>query len=183
MAQPLFLQIGFPGPHPPYDPTPEALAGYIDREIPIREYSSEEVAAQPAPMLALRQHMMEVDHDSIIHLDSPRRAQRHYQRACYLANVTMIDSQIGQILQALEDEGLLDDSVVIFTSDHGDSLGDHGHIQKWNMYEETVHVPAMMWFGESARRELGAPAPGTRISSLVSLIDFGATIRELAGLR
>lgn len=183
VAQPLFLQVGFPGPHPPYDPTPEALADYIDRDIPIREYSPEEIAAQPGPMRALRQHMMEVDHDSIVHLESPTQSQRHYQRACYLANVTMIDTQIGQIMEALEEKGLLDDSVVIFTSDHGDSLGDHGHIQKWNMYEETVHVPAMMWFGESARRNLGAPAPGTRVSSLVSLLDVGATIRELAGLQ
>jgi arylsulfatase len=190
LEQPLFMQVGFPGPHPPYDPVPRWLERYVDKEIPLREYTSEEIAAQPEAMLALRRHMIEVDHDSVVHLDAPTRAQRHYQRACYLANVSMIDEEVGGIMEALATQGLLDDTIVVFASDHGDSLGDHGHSQKWNMYEETVRVPAIVWMGERARAELGADAPardgaaaqGRRLDALVSLFDLGPTMLELAGV-
>ncbi len=193
---PLFLQIGFPGPHPPYDPTPRWLERYLHKQLPIREFSGEESDAQPPALRALRRHMIEVDHDSVVHLANPDSEQRHYQRACYLANVSMIDEQVGATMRALEEKQLLDDTVVIFTSDHGDSLGDHGHSQKWTMYEETVRVPAIVWMGAQARRRLcgeetagaaagstpGVTAPGTRVGSLVSLFDLGPTILELAGV-
>ena len=206
LDRPLFMEVGFPGPHPPYDPVPRWLDRYIDKDLPLREYTSEEIAAQPEPLRALREHMMEVDHDSVVHLDAPAREQRHYQRACYLANVSMIDEQVGGIMDTLASQGLLDDTVVIFASDHGDSLGDHGHSQKWSMYEETVHVPAIVWMGERVRTKLGADTrsaaptgtgsgaalgeptptgtfhPGSRIDALVSLFDLGPTILEIAGV-
>lgn len=179
--QPLFLQVGFPGPHPPYDPTPLWLDRYLQKALPIAEFTPDEADGQPSALRALRQHMIDVDHDSVVHLPHPTGEQRHYQRACYLANVSMIDEQVGSIVGTLEAEGLLDDTVIIFTSDHGDSLGDHGHSQKWTMYEETVHVPAIVWMGRSARHRLGASLePGARVDSLVSLFDLGPTILELA---
>ena len=199
--QPLFLQVGFPGPHPPYDPVPRWLDRYLAKELPIHEDGEDDLRAQPGPMRALREHMLRVDHDSVVHLDQPTKQQRHYQRACYLANVSMIDEQLGAIMDALARRGILDDTVIVFASDHGDSLGDHGQIQKWNMYEETVRVPSMVWFGQEARRRLNesvhgnhpraaaesppdgplAP-PGSRISRLVSLFDLGPTVLELAGV-
>ena len=48
-------------------------------------------------------------------------------------------------MEALERRGVLDDTVIIFTSDHGDCLNDHGHSQKWSMYEQSVRVPAIVW--------------------------------------
>jgi arylsulfatase A-like enzyme len=65
--------------------------------------------------------------------------------------------------------------VVIFTSDHGDCLNDHGHSQKWNMYEQTVRVPALVWAP-------GRVVAGQVVEDLVSLFDFGPTVLELAGL-
>jgi len=182
--QPLFMQIGFPGPHPPYDPTPRWLARYENKHLPIREFGLEEIDAQPRPLRDLRRHMLDVDHDSVVHLSKPTRAQRQFQRACYLANVSMIDEQVGSIISALESVDLLDDTVIVFASDHGDSLGDHGHSQKWSMYEETVRVPAIVWMGDRARVELGAGdfQQGKRVESLVSLFDLGPTMLELAGV-
>ncbi len=182
--QPLFMQVGFPGPHPPYDPTPRWLDRYLNKELTIRSFNGEEIDAQPDALRALRRHMIDVDHDSVVHLPDPTADMRHYQRACYLANVSMIDEQVGSIMNALSDRGLLDDTVIVFTSDHGDSLGDHGHSQKWTMYEESVRVPAIVWMGASARRHLhwsGADA-GSRVGALVSLFDLGPTILELAGI-
>ncbi len=182
IKQPLFMQIGFPGPHPPYDPTPAVLDRYLKKNLPLKSWSREEIDAQPEPMRALRRHMIDVDHDSIVHLDSPTREQIHHQRAAYLANVTMIDTQVGAIMTALADQDMLDDTVIVFSSDHGDGLCDHGQSQKWTMYEEIVHVPAMIWMGKTVRDHFGGPAPGTKVDSLVSLFDLGPTMLELAGV-
>ena len=174
-TQPLFMQIGFPGPHPPYDPTPAAAAHYIDRELPLPEVSAAELAAQPPPYQQLRRHNTEIDHDSIVHLENPSPEQLQRLRAYYAANVSMIDTQVGQIMDSLSAAGYLDDSVVIFTSDHGDCLGDHGHIQKWTMYDIITRVPAIFW---SPRRFSG----GTRVDALCQWMDIGQTVLELAGL-
>ena len=174
-AEPLFLQIGFPGPHPPYDPTPEAAAAYIDRDLPLPQVTRRELEGLPPPFQALRAHNMEVDHDSVVHLERPTRAQVQRLRAYYAANVSMIDKQVGQIMEALEEQGYLENSVVIFTSDHGDCLGDHGQIQKWTMYDIITRVPAIVW---SPGRFPG----GARIDGLCQWMDIGQTVLELAGL-
>ncbi|WP_280337807.1 sulfatase family protein [Salinicola acroporae] len=97
------------------------------------------------------------------------------QRRHYHANVTMIDAQVGRLLDALERRGVLEDTIIVFTSDHGDCLNDHGHSQKWNMYEASVHVPAIVWGPKFVRGN-------QRIEGLTSLMDLGPTVLELAGV-
>lgn len=70
-AVPLFLQIGFPGPHPPYDPTPRFLDLYRDVDIPVPAVSAEEIAAQPRSQARLRQNMIEHNYDSVAWQDQP----------------------------------------------------------------------------------------------------------------
>ena len=173
--EPFFLQVGIPGPHPPYDPTPDALALYADRALPEPRRSEEEIAAQPAALKALRAQHIAVDHDAVVHLPDPTPEQTRRQRQHYFANVSMIDAQMGRLIAALDRRGVLEDTVVIFTSDHGDCLNDHGHSQKWTMYEQSVRVPAIVW-------SPGRVAAGRKVDDLVSLFDFGPTILELAGL-
>lgn len=141
----LFLQVGFPGPHPPYDPTPEALARYRETDVPIADVTDEDLDGQPQAFKALRVHNVEIDHDSVVHDLNPTRAQRLRQRRHYLANVTMIDAALGRLLGTLSTQGYLDNAIVVFTSDHGDCLGDHGHSQKWTMYEQITRVPMIVW--------------------------------------
>jgi arylsulfatase A-like enzyme len=172
---PLFLQVGFPGPHPPYDPTPEALAPYLSRVLPVQGATAEELAGQPPALRELRIHNATIDHDSIAWSLEPTLAQLQRLRAHYLANVTMIDAEIGGLLDALEARGYLENAVVVFTSDHGDCLGDHGHIQKWTMYDAITRVPLIVW----------APsrfAPGRQIDALCQQMDIGPALLELAGL-
>ena len=172
---PLFLQIGFPGPHPPYDPIPRYAEPYLDRDLPLPSMTEQELDSQPPPFQAMRQHNTEVDHDSIAYTLNPTREQLHRQRAYYLANVTMIDEKIGQILGALEAQGYLDDAVVIFTSDHGDALSDHGHSQKWTMYDVITRMPLIVW-------SPGRFAGGRTLDALCQQMDIGPAILELAGL-
>lgn len=171
--RPLFMEIGFPGPHPPYDPTPEMAEKYMERDLPLQEVSQEELDAQPEVYKRMRVHNAEVDHDSVVHLLEPTDEQRHRQRAYYMANVEMIDRKVGEILEALEDEGYLDNAVVIFTSDHGDCLTDHGHSQKWTMYDTITRMPLIAW----------APGrfEGDRcVEGLCQQMDIGPAILELA---
>ena len=105
----------------------------------------------------------------------PTEQQRHRQRAYYLANVTMIDEKVGQIIESLERKGYLDDSIIIFTSDHGDCLSDHGQSQKWTMYEQITRVPMIIWapgrFGDARV-----------VDALIQQMDLGPTILQWAGL-
>ena len=173
--EPFFLEVGIPGPHPPYDPTQDALDLYEGRDLPMPILDRADIDSQPTPLKKLRLQHLTHDHDAVVHLDEPTDAQLRRQRAHYYANVTMIDTQVGNLMAALERRGVLADTVIIFTSDHGDCLNDHGHSQKWTMYEQSVRVPAVVWGP-------GRVVAGRRVDDLVSLFDLGPTILELAGL-
>ena len=172
---PLFLQIGFPGPHPPYDPTPAALAAYAGIDIPVPTVSEAELLAQPRAQQELRDNMIEFNFDSIAWRRDASSADLLRLRRHYAANVSMIDGQVGRILAALDARGYLDNALVIFTSDHADALGEHGHIQKWTMYDSVVRVPLIFWSKNLPIK------PGVR-DDLVQLFDIAPTILETAGL-
>ncbi len=174
-TEPLFLEIGFPGPHPPYDPVPRYADPYLSKDLPLLDVTQEELDGQPHPLKALRVHNNEIDHDSVVLDLEPTYEQRQRQRAYYLANITMIDEKLGQILDALERRGYLENSVVIFTSDHGDCLTDHGHSQKWTMYDLITRVPLIV-------SSPGRFAGGRSIDALCQQMDLGPTILELAGV-
>lgn len=173
--RPLFLQIGFPGPHPPYDPSARYAEPYMKKDLPLPEVSEAELASQPEVFKQMRVHNTQVDHDSIAYNLTPTPEQQHRQRAYYYANMTMIDDKVGQIMDALRDKGYLEDAVVIFTSDHGDALGDHGHSQKWTMYDIITRVPFVVW----------APsrfAGGRTLDALCQQMDIAPVILDLAGV-
>ena len=173
--EPFFLEIGIPGPHPPYDPTQDAIDIYAGRELPMPVGDQADFDSQPTALKRLRAQHLSTDHDAVVHLPSPTPEQLRRQREYYFANVTMIDTRVGLVMEALSRRGVLDDTVIIFTSDHGDCLNDHGHSQKWTMYEQSVRVPAIVWAP-------GRVAAGRRVDELASLFDLGPTVLEFAGI-
>ncbi|MBW3096030.1 sulfatase family protein [Pseudohoeflea coraliihabitans] len=173
--KPLFLQVGFPGPHPPYDPPAHEVERYLSRELPIDPVRPGDVESQPRPFRELVQKHVDGDHDSVRHKVDASAEERRRQRAYYLANVTMIDREVGRIIDALDETGRLEDTIIVFTSDHGDMLGDHGHSQKWSMYEQVIRLPIIIW---SSR---GFKARG-RLDPLVQHMDIAPTLFDLAGL-
>jgi arylsulfatase len=174
-TQPLFLQIGFPGPHPPYDPIARYVEPYSKKDLPLPVVSAADLDGQPPAYKTLRQHNTEFDHDSLFWSLSPTKAQLHRMWAHYCANMTMIDERIGEILEALKNNGYLDNAIVFFTTDHGDCMGHHGHSQKWTMYEDVVRVPLVAW-------SPGRIAAGRTIDGMCQLMDLGATILDYAGV-
>lgn len=175
VEKPLFLVVGFPGPHPPYDPTPDYAEKYMARDVPLPVVTDEEMDGLPPPLTEKRVHDVEVDHDSVSWKLNPTRDELHRMRAYYYANVEMIDREVGDILDGLEARGNLDNTIIIFTSDHGDCLGDHGLSQKWSAYEEVTRVPLII---SAPERFKG----GREIDALVQLFDLGPTILEWAGV-
>jgi arylsulfatase A-like enzyme len=172
---PLFLQIGFPGPHPPYDPPARVLAEYAEVDLPLPEVREEELVGQPPPQAAYRQEMIGGNHDAVRWQRRPTREQLLRLRRHYAANVTLIDEQVGRILEALEDRGYLQNGIVLFTSDHGDCLGDHGHVQKWTMYDVITRMPTLVWAP-------GRLPEGRRVEALVQQMDLALLLFELAGI-
>lgn len=101
--------------------------------------------------------------------------QWRYYRYIYYRQVEMVDYEVGRILDALEDSGQADNTIVIFTSDHGEGCGHHKHVQKWHPYDESVKVPLLI------------SCPGQVLESvtddhLVSGIDLMSTICDYAGI-
>ena len=95
-------------------------------------------------------------------------------RQQYSAATELIDDQIGEMLRALEQRGMLDNTYIIYSSDHGEMLGDHGLYTKSTAYEASLRVPLLV---------AGPGIAGNRISdSLVELIDVNPTICDLAGV-
>ena len=95
-------------------------------------------------------------------------------RAHYLANITLVDRMVGKITSALEDAGIAENTVVIFTSEHGDMMGDHGMLEKRSFFEEASRVPLLMKVPWLSREQ-------TRIQGSVGHIDLVPTLLDLMG--
>ena len=174
-TSPMFLQIGFPGPHPPYDPVQSYLDQYQNVQIPLPSVSKDELERQPRAQTQLRNNMMNFNFDSVSWRADVSQVDLLRLRRHYAANVSMIDTQVGAIMHALGKKGYLDNAVVIFTSDHADALGDHGHIQKWTMYDSVLKVPLVVC-------SPGRVNQGAVCNDLVQLMDIAPTVLQYAGI-
>ena len=102
--------------------------------------------------------------------DEIRRA-----RAAYYGLITYLDDKIGSLLDALDETGMAENTVVVHTSDHGESLGEHGLWRKMNFYEQSARVPLQIAWP-------GVIGGGQRFSGAASLVDATATILDAAGV-
>lgn len=172
-AEPWAAWVSFAGPHDPYDP-PEEMAGMYDgAPVPEPVGSRAELASKPR---AQRTAGTESLANSMFRIDptTASREQVMRWRRHYFANVSLIDEQIGKMLAALEGRGQLDRTLIMFTSDHGDALGDHGLPYKSFFYDCMARVPLIV-------RGPGVVAGG-RCRSLVSLLDLVPTLYRAAGV-
>ena len=171
---PFAMMVGFPGPHSQYDPAPEFATfdpGRMPEPAPAVE---EDVAmmrsgrrARAARAGGARRTWYEVDNPN-----PPTRETHMLHRAHYAGLVKQIDVEVGRIVAALEARGMLDDTVIILSSDHGDYLGDHGMGGKGTWYEGSCHVPMVVRH----------PGTGPQVrDDLVTLTDVTATMLSLGG--
>lgn len=164
-AQPFCLTVSLTHPHDPYSITREYWDLYRDEEIPLPRLHLEQHAQDPHSQRLLK--VIDL-WDQPLPEERIRAARRAYFGAC-----SYVDAQIGRLLQTLADCGLADDTIIVFSGDHGDMLGERGLWYK------------MHWFEMAARVPLLVHAPGRfaarRVSQAVSTADLLPTLVELAG--
>lgn len=176
---PFFLWVGFPGPHEPYDPPKRFLDMYEGRQMPPASGSYADLT-DPAKQVpwetkAYADFIENGSGDHKLALSKATPETIAETRRHYAANVTAIDEKVGDILDALERRGLLDNTIVVFTSDHGDTLFDHGVPYKWTPYEGSVHVPLIVRYPKAFAR-------GLRTDRMTSLLDVVPPLFEQASL-
>ncbi len=155
---PWHLFVSFVGPHNPFDPPEEYAERYRDAAVPPAVRSGHD--GKPGWVNARRRNLSD---DEVA-----------VTRRQYCAAIDVIDDQVGQIIDAVERRGMSDDTILVFASDHGEMLGDHGLYTKSVPYEAALRVPLVA---------AGPGIPGGRTSgALVELIDINPTLCALAGL-
>jgi len=170
--KPFFLQVSFNHPHEPFHCLQRHWDLYEGVDIPIPQYPEnlEETYTSFDKTLNKWHGCAEVDLKNPLSLRAMHRS--------YLANTTYVDEKIGELLQALEDYGLADDTIVVFLSDHGDMLGHRGMIQKRAFYEQSSRIVMQV----RLPRNFARGKPGTVCTDPVSIADVCPTILELAGV-
>ncbi|MEE8362622.1 MAG: sulfatase-like hydrolase/transferase, partial [Dehalococcoidia bacterium] len=168
---PFAMMVGFPGPHCPYDPAPD-FPGALDFKPedmpPAVPDAGDTPLLRQANVDGNRRPWNGVDHSEFTD------AHKLKIRAHYAGSVLQIDYEVGQILEALRSNGLLDNTVVILATDHGDYLGDHGLIGKASFFESAMHIPLLA--------QGPGVAAGASSNELVELTDVTATMLRVAGL-
>ena len=164
--RPFFLMASWTAPHPPFAPCEPYDTLYDPDQMGLPVHTERPIRTLPAPAWAHRGRLDGAHRD-------PDRLRR--LRALYYGMVTHVDQGIGEILDELDVLGLAEDTVVIFASDHGDMLGDHGLSQKNVPYEHSVRIPLLL-------RWPGRTQAGRVSSHLVGLTDVLPTLIHGIGL-
>ncbi len=172
---PFFLQMSFPDPHHPFTPPGKYWDMYDPDEM---ELPASFGKSDLPPIRAMREAMEQgTDPRDNQNPFAVTEAEARAIIALTYGMITMIDDAVGRVLKQLEDLGLAEDTVVIFTSDHGDYMGDHGLMLKLLMhYQGTIRVP-FIW------NDPKGPAPKGCDTGLASSIDISATILARAGIQ
>ncbi len=161
--EPFLLAVGFVRPHVPFVAPESYFDPYPFAKIQTPEQVEDDWDDIPEP--------------GINYVTSINAEMNHEQKqkaiAAYYASVSYMDAQVGKVLKTLEEEGLSDNTIVVFTSDHGFHLDEHEFWMKVSLHEESVKVPMMI------------KVPGKKpaiTNSFTELLDLYPTLADLAGL-
>ncbi|WP_425400784.1 sulfatase [Aeoliella sp.] len=163
--RPFFLAVGFFRPHTPYISPQSYFDQYPLSSVELRQDPNEDESDIPPIALQCR-HKEELAMSD----DLKREATR-----AYYASVSFMDAQVGHVLDSLDRHGLTENTIVVFTSDHGYHLGEHRLWQKRSLFEESAGVPLII----SAP---GIAKAGSVANTPVGLIDLYPTLAQLCGV-
>ncbi|GAB3751031.1 sulfatase [Microlunatus parietis] len=187
-AEPFCLMIHHKAPHRPWQPHPKHRDLYPVGSIPepatlFDDYETRSDAARAATMKIaddLPDHDLRVAMPPELAGEENREERtrwfyQHYLRE-YLQTVQSVDDNVGRVLDYLDDHGLVDNTIVVYTSDQGFFLGDHGWYDKRFIYEESLRMPFLV-------RWPGRISPGTTVDEIITNVDFAATFLDACGLK
>lgn len=166
--KPFFLKCSFARPHSPYDPPQVYYDMYKDNHNIPEPFVGDWSQCNDVEFDALNVHTWR----GKLHSEDIRRA-----RAAYYGNITFIDYSIGRVLRTLNSMRLYDDTMILFTSDHGDMLGDHHLWRKTHAYEGSTHIPLLI------KPTQGQGNKMQRCGKLTTLMDIMPTVLDAVGLR
>jgi arylsulfatase len=166
--QPWFCGVSFAGPHEPWD-TPEPYTSMYRAENmpePLHRPSTRD----KGPTGELDRKFAETANEKI---------DARELRASYAGKVTLIDDQVGEILNAIEERGELDRTIILFTSDHGEMNGDYDLIYKSNFLNPAVRIPLIV----KTLQTKASSRDGEILDTPVELFDAGPTLADFAGAK
>ena len=166
-AKPFFLKVSFARPHSPYDPPQRVFDRFKDAAFP----------KAPVGDWAARYAPRSDDSNQIWHGDMGEDIVRNSRRG-YYASVTFVDEQIGRILDTLDARNMLEDTLIIYISDHGDMTGDHHLWRKSYAYEASARIPYIVRWPKgmlSAKRGITIDAPVEIRDVLPTFADAAST--------
>ncbi len=175
-GRPWLFSVNLFDPHHPFDAPRECVERYLPRldEIPLPNYAEGELENKPVWQ---RYDAARGSYGRVDHFAWSRMTEEDHRlvRASYWAMCDLIDEYVGRMLDALERTGQRENTLVIYTSDHGEMLGDHGiYLKGPFFYEPAVHVPLIV-------SQPGRVAAQTS-AALVELMDLAPTVLDAAGL-
>lgn len=180
--EPWFVHLSYLAPHPHFIASAPYNAMYDPDEVPppVRASSPEEEARQH-PYLAWHLHHQRDsgiawDYDPRNNLSLSERDIRQ-ARANYYAMMSEVDAQIGRLLEVLRESGADERTLVVFTSDHGEHLGDHWQFSKFCYFDQGFHIPLIIRDPRSA----ASPGRGRQVSAFTENVDVMPTILEALG--
>ncbi len=165
--RPFFLAVGLFRPHTPYVAPKKYFDMYPLDQIVVPEVPEGYDKTIPEPALkSIRRKKEQIN----LADDLAKQAIQ-----AYYATISFADAQVGKVLETLETTGLAKDTVVVFTSDHGYHMGEHGHWQKTTLFENATRVPLII--SSPDQRDKGGV-----VTSPVEMVDIYPTLAELSGL-
>lgn len=187
---PWMISINPFDPHPPFDPPPEYLERYKVEDLPMPIFQESDIEHQKLFRDLDQQTRDAINPYKMKNADSdipdvprgdlgsvpPTFYDPKKVKACYYAMIEKIDQSVGEIIDTLKELGEYENTIFIFTSDHGELLGDHGLIYKGcRFFESLVHVPLIISYPAKAVK-------GKRLAALVESIDIAPMLLEAAGI-
>lgn len=163
---PFFLKVSFIRPHSPYDPPQRFLNMYENADLPAAR-----VGKWAARYESRNSNLNDIWRGRL----DPQTVRR--SRQGYYGCISQVDEQIGRILETLDSRGFLEETLIVFTSDHGDMTGDQNLWRKSYAYESSAHIPMLMRWPKG----LLSAERGTVMSQPVELRDLLPTFLDAAG--
>lgn len=165
--QPFCFMLSLPDPHNPVKVRSPYDAMYAPEDMPLP------TTFRPK---ALPDWARDLQETSPFGIDKPDREERlRHFLALYFGEVKLIDDSVGRIVDALVGRGLIENTIVVFTSDHGEYAGEHGLFAKNHLYETAYRVPMIVHWPRGIQQ-------GLRIDNVVATVDFQPTILALMGV-
>lgn len=171
-TRPFFMHVSFDKPHPPISPVQSYYDLYRDVKMPLPVFGNWEKDKLPSRIKYLRE---------VHNYDSYREHPLVIEQSLkgFAAMITHIDSMIGNLLGTLRENKLLENTIIMITSDHGDQLFDHGNLAKGDFFRGSTNVPLIIRLPRNISEKFGIKRGITNKKNAVGLMDIMPTILEM----